>query len=142
MLLPTKTQANLDRLVYVLDPQTYITALNMPSVKSLDVNSAATVESGVLMKIWGIDIHKTGFQQLATANGKVNVSATSANTKGRISLLRPDRMHIRWKRRMRTSTEYQAKADVNEIVAHMRWGFAFQDMTGIAGAYNVKADLS
>lgn len=140
-LLPPANRQNRDKLLYILDSDTAVAASNIPTLKTRDVFTAATLEEGTLTKIWRIAVLETGFMGLANANGKIS-NTPGNNTLGRILLVRPDQWASRWKRRLQLDVTYYPYQDVTQVVAHMRWGVAFRDNEASAVSYNVNVALT
>jgi hypothetical protein len=131
-----KYATDLDRVMFVVDNSTYFASLRIAALKTHDVFTNATIENGVLTRIWGIEVLRSA--QLGKANTNGMISGTgSNNTKGRILLVRPDQWVSRWKRRLQTDVTYFAYQDVTQVVAHMRWGIAYRDNEAAALSYNV-----
>lgn len=136
-LLPAAQQVNMERLMFVVDPYTYMAALNITAFKTRDVFSLATVENGTLSRVFGIDVVRSG--QMAKANTAGKISTTgSNNTKGRILLVRPDQWAIGFKRQVRTETARDIDAQATVIVSTLRFGMAYRSATGGAAvSYNI-----
>lgn len=138
-MMPSKAR-NKEKLLYVIDQDSMLVALNMPSVKTKDVNSAATIENGVLTRMWGIDLHGLDLLTLANAAGKISATGSN-NVKGRGLLIRPDQWVWRWKRRMQTDVAYVGFSDSYMVTAHMRLGLAYRDTDAAKAFVNLKATL-
>jgi 2'-5' RNA ligase len=138
-----KLASDLEKCLFLVDNLTYFASLNIPSVKTKDVNSAATIEGGVLARMFGIDIFRSGQIQLANSAGKVPLTAgASTGTLGRIALARPDQWASRWKRKMEMFTTYYPRSDTTQVVAHLRWGIAYRDSEAVAVSYDVPVTIS
>lgn len=135
-LLPGNVRQNREKLLFILDSDTAIAAMNIPTLKTRDVFSAATIENGALTKLYTIDVLETGFMYLANAVGKVSVTAGN-NLYGRLLLVVPRLWASRWKRRLQTEVTYFPYSDVTQVVAHMRWGLAYRDANAAAISYNI-----
>lgn len=138
--LPAAKRQNRDKLLYILDSDTGIAASNIPTLKTRDVYSGATLEEGVLTSIWRIAVLETAFMYLANSAGKISATAGN-NTLGRLLLVVPNQWAARWKRRISTDVTYFPFADTTQIVAHMRWGLAYRDTDAAAISYNIPVDL-
>lgn len=125
------------KLLFLIDSDTALAALNISTLKTRDTFSAATIEEGELVKIWKVALLESGQISLANANGKVQVTSPEGNTRGRIGLARPDQWMARWKRRMSMEVTRFAYADAFQVVAHMRWGMAYRDSDSVAVAYDI-----
>lgn len=142
-LFPRADRSNASgRMLFVLDSDTAVSAMNIASIKTRDVFSAATIEEGLLTRIFRIPVLTSGFMPLANTAGKV--SATPANnTRGRLLLVRPDRWAFRWKRQLEIITERYGYSDTWGFYAHMRFGMInFSDTSGAAATYNINLALS
>ncbi len=138
-LMPSAMRQNRDRLLYIVDTDTGLAATNIPVLKTHDSYSRATIEEGVLLSIWRVDVAESGFMYLANANGKI---PAAGGTRGRILLVRPDQWASRWKRRIQTEVTYYPRQDVTQVVAHMRWGVAYLDNEAAACTYNVDVSIT
>lgn len=139
--LPVTHRQNREKLLFVVDSDTGIAASNISTLKTRDVYSKATLEEGMLTSIWRIDVLESGFMYLANSAGKISTTVGN-NIYGRVLLFRPDQWASRWKRRLQTEVTYYPRADVTEVVAHMRWGLAYRDTNAAAISYNVNTDLA
>jgi hypothetical protein len=128
---PTKCQ-------FIVDMPTYWRSMQLANVKSKDVWSNATLESGQLKNIWGFPLKPSAFMHyLSTARkantaGKVNHTDQTANTTGSILCVRWDQWRLKWKRQMTIETDRWIESDVNQIVAMVRWGLGSRDTTNAA----------
>lgn len=137
--LPKKARRDRTKLLFIVDSDVALAALNMPTVKTKDVFSAATIEEGELMRLWKVAIHESAFIELANSAGKV---PAAGGTLGRVGLARPDQWASRWKRRIQTDVTYIPRSDTTEIVSHLRWGLGYRDNEASAVAYNVPVTIS
>jgi hypothetical protein len=128
---PTKCQ-------FIVDMPTYWKSMQLANVKSKDVWSNATLESGQIKNIWGFPLKPSAFMHyLSTARkantaGKVNHTDQTANTTGSILCVRWDQWRLKWKRQMTIETDRWIESDVNQIVAMVRWGLGSRDTTNAA----------
>lgn len=126
-----------DKLLYLIDMSTYFAAMNIASIKTRDVNSAAAVENGVFTKIWGIEVKRTARMNKANTSGKYDNDDASNNSRGRIACVRPDQWAAAWKRRTSIEVMRWPYADTTDVVAWLRTGLAYRDTEASAVAYNV-----
>ena len=136
-----------DRTAFILDLHTYWKSLTIPSVKTRDVNSAATVESGNLIRIWGYDVLPTenmhapsagsGYELKTNAAGKIDQDTAGNNTKGAILAVRFDQWRPGYRRQMTLESTRIAAADATEIIAIVRFGMVYRDTEASAISYNV-----
>jgi hypothetical protein len=128
---PTKCQ-------FIVDMPTYWKSMQLANVKSKDVWSNATLESGQLKNIWGFPLKPSAFMHYlstsrkANTAGKVNHTDQTANTTGSILCVRWDQWRLKWKRAMTIETDRWIESDVNQIVAMVRWGLGVKDTTNAA----------
>jgi hypothetical protein len=136
-LLTKPLRTDKRRLMFVIDSETELATMRIPTLKTRDVNSNATIESGQLTRIWGIDVLMSAFIEKANSAGKI--SATSANnTLGRIACIRPDRFAIAWKRQTRTEVARDIDAQATVVVSSMRFGMISNSIQpGVAVTRNV-----
>lgn len=135
-LLPNALRQVKDNLLFVIDGDTEVAAMAIPSIKTRDVFSAATLEEGMLIRMWGIDIFNSG--QIALANTAGKISATGANnTKGRIACVVCPYWALGWKRKVYTEAGRDPLSGTNFIVSRMRVGVKFRSNNAAAVSYNV-----
>lgn len=130
------------KVKFIIDNSTHYKALQLADVKTRDVNSAATVESGNLVRVYGYDVHVSGHMckagsGLSDTAGKIDVDTTSNNTKGQILAIRPDQWRFGYRRNMTLESTRVPAADATEIVALMRYSFNYRDTEAAAISYNV-----
>jgi hypothetical protein len=117
--------------------------MELPEVKTKDVNSAATVENGFLRQAYGVKIipswqmHRTSTVRKANTAGKVDVDTVGNNTTGSILAVRWDQWKQAYKRRMTMEVTRRPESDSWEIVALARLGLAYRDTEAAAISYNV-----
>lgn len=126
-------------LLWILEPQTYFTVLDLSQVQTQNTfGSAATINAGVLEKLQGIDIMTNEAIGLADSDGKVNLGAgVAANTKGRGLLTHIPSIHFGFRRRLKISVKYLDEYDQFRITAHTRFGFCFAFSNTNAAIINV-----
>jgi hypothetical protein len=134
--------ADMQKCAFVVDANVYKKSLQMASVKTKDVWANATLENGVLKKLWGYNVHPSWQMHRLSATRKANtdgkVHATNSNnTTGSIVGVRFDQWKLGYKRRMTIETTRIANADSWEIVALARWGLAYRDNEASAITYNL-----
>ena len=95
----------------------------------------------MLVRIWKAAVLETAFMALANTAGKISGTGSN-NVKGRLGVVRPDRVRIRWKRRLQVETIYNGISDTYSVAAHMRWGMGFFDTEATAVTYNVPVTLN
>lgn len=135
-LLPDAVQESLDNLLYFIDIATHNASLDIPAIKTDDVRRTnATITSGVLSNIWGIDVFRTGFMLKADTDGKITYNA--AGTTGRILLVNPTYWGAAWKRQVTIKSAEDILSGTNIVVAKWRVGFMPRGAGAAALSYNV-----
>ena len=135
-LLPSAIRSRLNQMVYIIDPDTHSASLDIAAVKTDDVRRTnATITSGVLSNIYGIDVVVSGFMLLAAADGKVTYNA--AGTLGRILNVYAPYWAVANKRQVTIETDRDILSGTNLIVAKMRIGFMPRGAGAATISYNV-----
>ena len=130
--------ADVNKVTFISDMPTYWKALQLANVKTKDVFSQATIEGGVLNRVWGFEykpsafMHKMSTARKANTAGKVDQTVTTNNTTGSILAVRWDQWRLKWKRQMTIETDRWIESDTNQIVAMARWGLGVRDTTNAA----------
>jgi len=130
--------ADMSKCGFVIDPNVYKKSLQMATVKTKDVWTQATMESGVLTKMWGYSIFPSWFMHFKSATrksnsaGKVDQTTVGNNTYGALLAVRWDQWKLGYKRQMTIETTRIANADAWEIVALARLGLAYRDTSNAA----------
>lgn len=128
---------------FIVDANTYWKALELEEFKTRDVNSQATIESGLLANIWGFDamqsfhMHKAQANRKANTSGKIDLDTAGNNTTGSILAVRWDRWKFGIRRRMSLESTRIPAADSTEIVVMMRGSLKNYDTDASAISYNV-----
>lgn len=136
-LMPADIQARISNLLFIADPATHTKSLGITAVKTMDVRgNAATIVSGRITNIYGIDMAVTGHMLKAYTDGKVHSTAGN-NTKGRFLLTYAPYVGMGWKRRITLETQRFASAFATQIVGSMRLGFAMRGSGAAVCAYNI-----
>lgn len=139
--------ADLEKTVMLVDPATYWKALQLTEVKTKDVNSQATVESGILTRVYGYNLYRNAFiaweansgsySNKTNAAGKVDYATQSNNTKGQIIAFRPDQWKVWLRYMMKQEITRHPRSDSWEIVTTARMGFNYRDTSAAAIGYNI-----
>jgi hypothetical protein len=134
-------------VAFIVDPNVHYANMKLSEVKTRDVFSAATIESGFLKMAYNVRVipswqmHYTsaasGYERKANTAGKVDLDTSSNNTTGAILAVRFDQWKQAFKRRMTMETTRFAESDSWQIVALARWGLAYRDTEASAITYNV-----
>ncbi len=131
------------RCSFIIDPNTYFKSLKLSTLKTKDVWTQATLESGTLTRMWNYPILTSWFMhwrqtsRLANTAGKVDLDTSGNNLYGAILAVRWDQWKLAYKRRMTMETTRIANADAWEIVALTRWGLGYRDAYASAESYYV-----
>jgi hypothetical protein len=131
-----------NKVEFIIDPNTYWKSLELASLKTRDVFSAATLENGTLTGIWGYNVrtsyrmHSTSAKRMAETTGKVDLT-DSDNTTGAILAVRYDQWLFGYKRRLTIKLQELTDADATQIVAFMRVGMVQRDTEASAITYAV-----
>lgn len=136
--LPKAQQVALQRLAFILDPTTYLAAVDFTINKTWDMRgpSGATIDNGEVTKMYGIKTFRSGQMDLADTDGKITYNA--AGTKGRLLLVRPDQWALGRKRDMRTEVARDIDAQATVVVTTMRFGMQSRSASGgVAVSYNL-----
>ena len=118
--------SDLAKCAFVIDPNVYKKSLQMATVKTQDVWANATLESGVLTKLYGYNIypswnmHRNSTVRKCTSAGEVDIDTTANNAYGAILGIRWDQWKLGYKRQMTMETTRFANSDSWEIVALAR----------------------
>jgi hypothetical protein len=135
--------ADLAKCSFIIDPNIYKASLKMATVKTKDVWTNATMESGILTKLWGYDIFPSwNFASESTTRktnsaGEVDEVTAANNLYGCILGVRWDQWKLGYKRRMTIETTRFANSDSWEIVALARWGLVYRDTDASALTYGL-----
>lgn len=135
--------ADLTKCAFVVDANVYKKSLMMASVKTQDVWANATLESGVLTKLWGYPVLASWFMHYkstvrkANTAGKVDQTTVANNATGSILGVRWDQWKFAYKRQMTLETTRVANADAYEVVAWSRVGLGYRDNEASSVSYNL-----
>ena len=135
--------ADLQKCGFIIDPNVYKTSLKLATLKTKDVWTQATMESGVLTKLWGYNIaaswmmHYKSTVRKANSAGKVDQDTVANNAYGAILGVRYDQWKFAYKRRLTVETTRIANADSYEIVAWARVGMTYRDTEASAITYGL-----
>lgn len=111
-------------LLWIMNPETYFTALDLAQVQTADAfGRAATVLEGELEKLQGIQVMVNENFLKAEADGKRNTSEGS-NTLGRFLGLHLPSLFVGFRRRLKITVTYLDDTDQFRISAHTRMGIA------------------
>jgi hypothetical protein len=135
--------AELDKCSFIIDPNVYKQSLKMATVKTKDVWTNATVETGVLTKLWGYNILASWFMHFkstvrkANSAGKVDQTTVANNAYGSLLGVRWDQWKFAYKRVMSIEVTRFANSDSWEIVSWARVGLGYRDNEASAISYGL-----
>lgn len=147
MGLAGKNAIDKTRTAFIVDLWTYWKSLELATLKTRDVNTQMTIESGNLTRIWGYDVLSTGnmhrpnqdatYGLKANTAGKLDLDTASNNSTGSILAVRFDQWRPGYRRQMTLETTRYPAADATEIVAMLRFGMIYRDTEASAISYNI-----
>lgn len=143
-----KTGFDRRRVSFILPPPTHWKVLELADVKTKDVFSNATIEEGVLIRVWGYEVLisyqynfasvvNTGYEYQENTAGKIDLDTAANNTKGSILAVRWDHWKLGYRRRLTTEVERIPRADSWEITSLMRASLKQRDTEASAISYNL-----
>lgn len=127
----------------IMDVNTYSKALQLADVKTRDVNSEMTLESGALTALWNVPVLRSYFMHFmqpsrkANASGLIDLDTAGNNTTGSFIVARFDRWKFYWRRMLTIETTRTPAADATEIVGLARASLKHRDTDASAVGYNV-----
>ena len=132
---------------FIMDMWTMWKALELPEVKTRDVNAMPTIENGNLTGLYGYQVIPTANMHRANQDatyglkantaGKVDLTTPANNTTGSLLAVRWDQWRLGIKRQMSFETVRVPSADATEVVALMRVGLINRDNEASAISYNL-----
>lgn len=131
------------KVAFIVDPNTHWKTLELPEVLTKDVYNGATVEGGIVTRLWGYPIivsnsmHKMSAVRLANSAGKVDQDVTGNNLYGSILAVRWDQWRFGWQRRATIEVTRYPRSDSSEIVMLMTCGLIQRDTEASAITYYV-----
>lgn len=135
-LMPSAIRTRKQQMVFLIDPDTHSASLDIAAIKTDDVRRTnATITSGMLTNIYGVDVLEEGFMLLAASDGKVTYNA--AGTLGRILCVYAPFWAVATKRQVTVETDRDILSGTNIIVAKMRIGFMPRGAGAAVASYNV-----
>lgn len=145
LLGPAGLYADPEKVDFLLDANVYWKALQLASVKTHDVFQNATLESGVLSKIWGYKVWRAPFMHYrsttnprkANTAGKVDLTTQSNNTTGSALAVRWDQWLLGYKRNLTLTTQGIPNTDSYQTIATARLNMIQRDTEGSSILYNI-----
>lgn len=134
-LMPSGIRTRKGQCLFIIDSDTHSAALDIPAVKTEDVKRTnATIVSGLLTNVFGVDVLESGFMLLANSAGKI---PNAGGTLGRILCVYAPYWAMGWKRRITIETDRDILSGDNIIVAKMRVGFKPRGAGAATTTYNL-----
>ena len=131
-----KKGANPEKLIYIMNPETYFKTLALTQVETAEKITSATIENGVLKAIYGTPIVVNSDFGLTEADGKVSTTPSN-NTKGRFVCAYLPHIFVGWKRRLKMTIEYLPRTDQWAITAHTRFTMNFSETGSVSYKFNL-----
>jgi hypothetical protein len=136
-LFPSAIRSRKKNMAFVIESDTHNTSLNIAAIKTDDVRqTTATITSGVLTNIYGVDVYESGFLPLADTDGKVTNGGNVTDTGTILGIYAPY-WAMGWKRRVTFETDKDILAQTNLIVATFRVGFLARGAGAAVATYNL-----
>lgn len=136
-LFPSAIRTRKGQIAFLFDPDTHNTALDIAAIKTEDVKRTnATIVSGVLENIYGVDCFECGFLPLADTDGKVTYNGNVADTGTILGIYAPF-WAMGWKRKITVETDRDILSGTNIIVAKMRLGFKARGAGAAVATYAI-----
>lgn len=134
-LMPTEIREQRERLVFIIDSDTHDASLDIAAIKTDDVRRTnATITSGIIENIYGVDVLRTGFMPLANSVGKV---PAGGGTLGRILCVYAPYWAIGWKREITFEYDRDIYSATNLILVSMRLGMVARGAGASTVSYNL-----
>jgi len=124
---------DVNNVVFIIGVREHFAALNIPAFKTRDVNSQATVEDGVLSRIYGRRVLMSGQIGLAGTAGKLSATAGN-NLYGRIIAAVPRYWAVVNKRDVRFKLSEDPYQDAQLLRVSFRMGATYRSTTSAAAA--------
>ena len=135
-LFPSAIRTRKSQMAFIIDSDTHSASLDIAAIKTDDVRRTnATITSGQLVNIYGVDVLESGFLLLTDTDGKVTYNA--AGTVGQILAVYAPFWAMGWKRRVTFETDKDILAQSNLIVATFRLGFLARGAGAAVETYNL-----
>lgn len=138
-LLPSKIRARKDRLVFILSAGAEQAALSIPELLTRDVSAFATLESGEIRRIWGIDTLTSGFVLPANTAGKIS-SNSANNTRGTIMLVYAPYWGLGFQRAFNLEVVRDPLSDTNTYVGGFNMSLVARSNDALSLIYNTASE--
>jgi len=140
-LLDAELRQYRERMMFMIDPTTEIASLAIAEIQTDDVRRTnATITSGVLTNVYGIDVVSNGFIPQTDSDGKV--TANVAGSRGTIALIYAPYWAFAYKRQISLEVARDIYSGTNIYVMSMRIGLAPRGTNAVAMTYNVATTAS
>ena len=141
-LLDPEFGSRTENLLWLMDHFTYLSSMRLPEILTDDVRKqGATLTSGQIADILGIEVFRSGLMGKANTAGKINgTSPSSTNIYGRLGLFYGPHWALVRKREINLEDEYVAREQAHYLIATVR--FDFVNRGSMAGALSYKVGLS
>jgi hypothetical protein len=132
-----------DKVAFIPDMNVYWKMVQLAEVKTQDVYSGATMESGILSRFYNRKVipsafmHSCAADRKATTAGTIDVDTTTNNSTGALLAVRWDQWAFAWKRRLKTEVVRDPDSDSFRIVAFARFGLGYRNTDASAITYNI-----
>lgn len=134
-LLAPQFQTRLRNLLWAADPYVHVTSMGLPELATDDVRQRyATITSGVINNLFGIDYVQSGFILKANNAGKV---PAAGGTLGRFALVFAPYWALGYKRHIKIETGYDVLAQTKVVVGTMRLGVVNRGADAAAVTYDI-----
>lgn len=141
-LLDPEFGSRTENLLWLMDHFTYLSSMRLPEILTDDVRKqGATLTSGQIADILGIEVFRSGLMGKANTAGKINgTNPTTTNIYGRLGLFYGPHWALVRKREINLEDEYVAREQAHYLIATVR--FDFVNRGSMAGALSYKVGLS
>lgn len=134
-LLPQDIRTRFKNLAFIIDGDTHSASLDIAALKTDDVKRTnATLQSGVLVNMWGVDVFVSSFMPTANTAGKVPAAGAAL---GRILAIYAPYWAFGYKRQVTMETERSALEQATVLVSTFRLGFLVRGAGAAAVSFNL-----
>lgn len=131
-----------ERMCFMIDPTTEMASLALPEIATEDVRRTnATIQSGRILNVYGVDVLSNGFLPQTDTDGKVTGTGNVAN-RGTIMLVYAPYWGVGYKRQITLETARDIYSGTNVYVMSMRIGFVPRGSNAAVLSYNVATAVS
>lgn len=138
-LMGSPQRSRVERMAFIIDPNTETASLAIPELATDDVrHTFATITSGVLRNVYGVDVFKSGFLLNSNTAGKVAVTTPTNNKRGSILLVYAPYFGFGYKRNIQIETARDILSGSNIYVVSLRLGVVSRGLSSAAISYNIQ----